>query len=103
MKFLDDEFEVEQGELAVIINKILDLMTDEASRQLDFNDHSHKALKELDEYIKTFEESDSLLNVMTALRTSFRASPALKNWQPLLEHALKKWPEDRKSFVGLVK
>jgi len=101
--FGDDPFEVEQGEIAVIINKILDLLQLEHDRQMVHDDHSHKALKELDEYIKTFEESDSLLNVMTALRSSFRANLALKNWQPLLEHALKKWPEDRKSFVGLVK
>ena len=88
--------------MAIIIEKIWDLLEREVEQQTKLNDHSHSALKELDEYLKTFENSDSILDVGIALRSSFTAKDALKNWLPLLEAGLKKWPDQKyEAFFGL--
>lgn len=96
------KFEQEQAEMKPIIQKIWFLLEKEVKCQVELNDHSHTALKELDEYLKTFEQSESILNVGVALRSSFTAKSALKNWLPLLEAGIKKWPEESKNaFIGL--
>lgn len=99
---IDDEFEREQAQMKVIIEKVWDLLEREVEQQTKLNDHSHSALKELDEYLKTFENSDSILDVGIALRSSFTAKLALKNWLPLLEAGLRKWPDEATdAFIGL--
>lgn len=98
---MTSKFEQEQAEMQPIIFKIWDLMVREVKQQQELNDHSHSGLKELDEYLKTFENSDSILNTAVALRTSFTAKKALKNWLPLLEVAMKKWPDKKEAFMGL--
>ena len=93
----------EMHELKQLMITVLDLLELERKQQLELNDHSHSALNKLDEIIGSYQESDSIFLVVGALRASFTAKLALKNWKPLLEHALAKWPNDRNVFRGLIK
>lgn len=98
----NSKFEKEQSEMKPIIQKIWNLLEREIKQQTELNDLSNSALKELDDYLKTFEESDSILNVGVTLRSSFTAKRALKNWLPLLNYSIAKWPDESKdAFIGL--
>lgn len=88
----NDNFEADMSELGVMLETIDGLLRREIEQQ-ERGDFCHSGLRELDTYIKTFETSDSLLMSTGALRYSYQASVALKNWKPLRDIVVAKWPE----------
>jgi hypothetical protein len=95
----DDE-EEEREILGELCYNIMDLFEAEIKQQKK-GDHSHSKLKRIDEILAHYMKSDSILLTTAALRYSWQAHNVLKNWHPLLEIALKKWPDNKNVFCGL--
>jgi hypothetical protein len=96
----------DEEELDMVLDEVMDTIEDlltEIGRRGQSGIDSSVLISQLDEYIKSFENCDSIIVVTLVIRISSRARMMLRNWMPLLELAKRKWPEEVKKglFVGL--